>query len=103
MCQDNKKLHKKENIKFKQFFILNENRLEGVNVTEEQVNYILADLRLNNNYDKYGDETEPNILEALGNIELLEYVLNTKDTIDIWKLQKMQSLLYKYTPYGEYL
>ena len=102
-CFARPKENRATNIKFKQFLILNENRLEGVNVTEEQVNYILADLRLNNNFDKYGDETDPNILEALGNIELLDYALNTKDTIDIWKLQKMQSLLYKYTPYGEHL
>ena len=102
-CYARPKENSATNIKFKQFLILNENRLEGVNVTEEQINYILADLRLNNNYENYGDETDPNIVEALGNIELLEYVLNTKETIDIWKLQKMQSLLYKYTPYGAQL
>ena len=102
-CYARPKENNATNIKFKQFLILNENRLEGVDVTEEQVNYILADLRLNNNYKKYGDESDPNILEALGNIELLEYALNTKETIDIWKLQKMQSLLYKYTPYGAQL
>ena len=37
------------------------------------------------------------------NIELLEYALNTNEKIDVWKLQKMQSLLYKYTPFGNQL
>ncbi len=91
------------NIKFKQFLALNENRLEGVNINEEQINYILADLRLNGNFSKYGSDSNPNILEALGNIELLEYALNTNEKIDVWKLQKMQSLLYKYTPFGNQL
>lgn len=90
-------------IKFKQYLILNENRLENVDITEGQINFILADLRLNNDYQKYGDEQNPNILEAVGNIELIEYVLSTDEKIDIWKLQKMQRLLYKYTPHGHEL
>lgn len=102
-CYARPKNNHATNIKFKQFLVLNENRLEGVNITEEQINYILADLRLNSNFSKYGSETEPNILEALGNIELLEYALNTEEKIDVWKLQKMQNLLYKYTPYGSQL
>lgn len=102
-CYARPKENSATNIKFKQFLVLNENRLEGVNVNEEQIKYILADLRLNNNFEKYGSDTDPNILEALGNIELLEYALNTNEKIDIWKLQKMQGLLYKYTPFGNQL
>ena len=32
---------------------------------------------------------------------MLEYVLNTKEDIDIWKIAKLQKLLYKYTPFCE--
>ena len=99
-CYARPKENMATNIKFKQFLVLNENRLEGININERQINYILADLRLNHNFSKYGNENDTNLLEALGNIELLEYVLNTDDKIDIWKLQKMQNLLFKYTPYG---
>lgn len=102
-CYARPKENHATSIKFKQFLVLNENRLENIDVTEEQVKYILADLRLNNNFDKYGSDAEPNILEALGNIELLDYALNTDDKLDVWKLQKMQSLLYKYTPFGKLL
>lgn len=102
-CYARPKENNATNIKFKQFLVLNENRLEGVNVNQEQINYILADLRLNNNFSKYVNDLESNILEALGNIELLEYVLSTKERIEVWKLQKMQSLLYKYTPFGDQL
>lgn len=91
------------NLKFKQYLVFNENRLENVDVTEEQIKFILADLRLNNNYEKYGDEKNPNILEAVGNIELIEYILSTDEKIEVWKLQKMQRFLYKYTPHGHEL
>ena len=33
------------NIKFKQFLVLNENRLEGIDISPEKLNYILADIR----------------------------------------------------------
>lgn len=87
-------------IKFKQFLVLNENRLEGVDIDANHLNYILADLRLNNDFSKYKDEKDKNILEALGNIEMLDYVLNTGEPMDIWKIAKLQNLLYKYTPFG---
>ncbi len=102
-CYARPKENTATNIKFKQHLVLNENRLEGININAEDINYILADLRLNNNFEKYGSDTNPNILEALGNIELLEYVMNTNEKIDVWKLQKMQNLLYKYTPFGNQL
>ena len=88
------------NIKFKQFLVLNENRLEGVNISKEKLNYILADLRLNNDFSKYQNDKDKNVLEALGNIEMLDYVLSTEDKIDVWKLSKLQKTLYKYTPFG---
>lgn len=88
------------NIKFISFLNYNENRLEGVNIDENKLNYILADIRLNNDFSKYESETDQNILEALGNIELIDYVLNTNENIEVWRLQKMQKILYKYTPFG---
>jgi Fic family protein len=81
--------------------VLNENRLEGIKIDEGKLNFILADLRLNNDYRKYKNETDKNILEALGNIEMLEYVLSTNEEIIVWKMQKLQTLLYKYTPFGD--
>lgn len=99
-CYARPKENTATNIKFKQFLVLNENRLEGVQVSEEKLNYILADIRLNNDFSKYQNEKDKNILEALGNIELLDYVLNTEEKIDVWKLSKLQKLLYKYTPFG---
>lgn len=97
-CYARPKGNSATNIKFKQFLVLNENRLEGIDINEQKLKYILADLRLNNNFLKYSEDK--NVLEALGNIEMLEYVLTTKEKIEVWKLHKLQRLLYKYTPYG---
>ena len=61
--------------------------------------YILADIRLNNDFPRYQNDKDKNVLEALGNIEMLDYVLSTEDRIEVWKLSKLQKLLYKYTPF----
>ncbi|MEG1009530.1 MAG: ImmA/IrrE family metallo-endopeptidase [Clostridia bacterium] len=90
-------------LKFKQFLILNENRLENIEISKEKINYILADLRLNNNYLNYKNETNKNILQALGNIDMLNYILNTDEDFSIWKIQKLQKMLYKFTKYGNEL
>lgn len=87
-------------IKVKQYLILNENRLEGVDVSELEINNMLADIRLHRDYEKYKSSDNKNILQALGNIELIEYVLNTDDDFSIWKIFNMQKLLFKYTPFG---
>lgn len=99
-CYARPKENTATNIKFKQYLILNENRLEGIQISEERLNYILADIRLNNDYSKYQNEKDKNVLEALGNIEMIDYVLNTDDRIEVWKLFKLQQLLYKFTPFG---
>lgn len=46
-CYARPKENNATNIKFKQFLVLNENRLEGINISQEKLNYILADIRLN--------------------------------------------------------
>lgn len=100
-CYARPKENHATSLKFRKFLVLNENRLEGIKIDEGKLNFILADLRLNNNYRKYKNETDKNILEALGNIEMLEYVLSTNEEISVWKMQKLQTLLYKYTPFGD--
>lgn len=99
-CYARPKENTATNIKFKQFLVLNENRLEGVDISEEKLKYILADIRLNNDFPRYQNDKDKNVLEALGNIEMLDYVLSTEDRIEVWKLSKLQKLLYKYTPFG---
>ena len=100
-CYFMPKYNQATRIKLKQYLLVNENRLEGVDISEEEINYMLADIRNNNDYDKYQDSKNINVLQALGNIELIDYVLNTDKKFDIWKIFDMQKLLFKYTPYGK--
>lgn len=90
-------------IKFRQYLLYHENRLEGNNIDEHELNYIMADLRLNNNYEKYSSERDKSIIEAIGNIEMIEYVLSTEEKISVWKISKLQKMLYKYTEFGNEL
>ena len=43
-----------------------------------------------------------NIIEALGNIEMNKYCIETKDELDIFKIKDLNKMLYKYAPYPEY-
>ena len=90
-------------IKFRQYLLFHENRLEGNNINEHELNYIMADLRLNNDYEKYSSTRDKNIIEAIGNIEMIEYVLSTEEKISVWKISKLQKILYKYTRFGKEL
>lgn len=89
-------------IKFMQNLVYHDSRLENVNLSIEQINVLYADFRMNGSESKYCKEDNQNIIEALGNIEMNKYCLETTDEINIFKIRDLNSLLYKYTPYPEY-
>lgn len=88
-------------IKFIQNLVYHDSRLEKISVTQEEVNGIFADLRINGNRSKYCKSDNQNIIEALGNIEMNKYCLETNDKLDIFKIKMLNKLLYKYAPYPE--
>lgn len=89
-------------IKFIQNLVYHDNRLENVGLSIEQINEIYADFRINGSNSKYCREENKNIIEALGNIEMNKYCLETNDDISIFKIKELNKLLYKYVPYPEY-
>lgn len=89
-------------IKFMQNLVYHDNRLENVNISTEQLNELYADFRINGSESKYCKEDNQNIIEALGNIEMNKYCLETTDEINIFKIRDLNRLLYKYAPYPEY-
>ena len=88
-------------IKFVQNLVYHDSRLEKISITQEEVNGIFADLRINGNSSKYCKSDNQNIIEALGNIEMNKYCLETSDKLDIFKIKTLNKLLYKYAPYPE--
>lgn len=89
-------------IKFMQNLVYHDNRLENVNLTAEEINGIYADFRINGSESKYCKEENQNIIEAIGNIEMNKYCLETNDDISIFKIKDLNKLLYKYVPFPEY-
>lgn len=89
-------------IKFIQNLVYHDSRLEKVTISQEEVNGIFADLRIKGNSSKYCKSENQNIIEALGNIEMNKYCLETSDELDIFKIKTLNKLLYKYAPYPEY-
>lgn len=89
-------------IKFIQKLVYHDSRLERLEITQEEVNGIFADLRIKGNTSKYCKSENQNIIEVLGNLEMNKYCLETDEELDIFKIKKLNKLLYKYTPYPEY-
>lgn len=89
-------------IKFMQNLVYHDNRLENINLTAEEINEIYADFRINGSESKYCKEENQNIIEALGNIEMNKYCLETNDDINIFKIKDLNKLLYKFVPFPEY-
>ena len=89
-------------IKFMQNLIYHDNRIENINLTLNEISEIYADFRVNGSESKYCTEKNQNIIEVLGNIEMNQYCLTTEDEIDIFKIKKLNNLLYKYAPFPEY-
>lgn len=89
-------------IKFIQNLVYHDSRLENIEISQEEVNGIFADLRVKGNESKYCKSENENIIEALGNIEMNKYCLETNDKLDVFKIKILNKLLYKYAPYPEY-
>ena len=87
--------------KFLQNYIYNDNKLEGVIIDRNKLNYILADLNYNGVNSKFFENCSEEVVMTLGNLELQKYVLSTKDKISLKKCGHLHSLLFKYVPYPE--
>lgn len=87
--------------KFLQNYIYNDNKLEGVIIDRNRLNYILADLNFNGADSQFFESDSEEIVMTLGNLELQQYVINTSDEISLKKCGRLHSLLYKYVPYPD--
>ena len=87
--------------KFLQNYIYNDNKLEGVVIDRQQLNFILADLNYNGINSRFFESDSEEVIMTLGNLELQQYVINTKDNVSIRNCGKLHSLLFKYVPYPD--
>lgn len=87
--------------RFKNDFIYNENRMEGLNLDEEEVAEIVTDLRMNRQDSLYCKESYEDIIQVVGHAELYDYILETEDKLTIYKLLDLNRKLFQYAPYPE--
>ena len=86
---------------FKNNFIYHENRLERLNLDEEDVAEIIADLRYNKSNSQYCIENCEEIIQVAGHSALYDYIYETTDKLDIYKIQKLNRMLFQYAPFPE--
>ena len=86
---------------FKNDFIYHENRLEKLNLDEHVVAEIIADLRYNKSESQYCSEKCEEIVQVAGHASLYDYLYETTDKLDIYKIQKLNKMLYQYAPFPE--
>lgn len=87
--------------RFKNDFIYNENRMEGLDLDEEEVAEIVTDLRMNLQESVYCKESYEDIIQVVGHAELYDYILVTEDKLTIYKVLDLNKKLFRYAPFPE--
>lgn len=87
--------------KFKNDFIYNENRMEGLDLDEEEVAEIITDLRMKQQDSVYCQENYEDIIQVLGHSALYDYISETDDSLTIYKLLDLNRKLFQFAPYPD--
>ncbi|BDU90518.1 ImmA/IrrE family metallo-endopeptidase [Clostridium perfringens] len=87
--------------KFKNDFIYNENKMEGVNIESEDVAELITDLRVKSQKSEYCNSQYKDIIEVLGHSSVYDYILSTDTKISAFSILSLHNKLYQYAPYPE--
>jgi Zn-dependent peptidase ImmA (M78 family)/fido (protein-threonine AMPylation protein) len=87
--------------RFKNDFIYNENRMEGLNLDEEEVAEIVTDLRMNHQESAYCKEEYEDIIQVVGHAELYDYILKTDEKLSIYKILDLNRKLFQFAPFPD--
>lgn len=87
--------------KFKNDFIYNENRIEGLQIDLDEVSEIVTDLRLKKQESLFCDSDYKTIIEVCGHSSIYDYIFSTEDSISAFSLLRLNKLLYQYSPFPE--
>ena len=86
---------------FKNDFVYNENRLEGVEIDKADIGEILADLRLKKQASEYCSSDFQAIIEVAGHAAMYDFILDTSKTVTAFHMMTLHQLLYQYAPHPE--
>lgn len=87
--------------RFKNDFIYNENRMEGLELDEDEVAEIITDLRINRQESAYCRESYEEIIQVAGHASLYDYIEETRDKLSIYKILDLNKKLFQYAPFPE--
>ena len=86
---------------FKNDFVYNENRLEGVDIDKADIGEILADLRCKKQDSEYCSSSFQAIIEVAGHAAIYDFILDTSKTVSAFQMMTLHQLLYQYAPHPE--
>ena len=88
---------------FKNEYIFNDSRMEGIKIDREKASDIITDLRLNKQNSPFCNEKNQNIIELTGLSFMYDYIFEKSNTnISIYDAKHLNKLLYSTAPYPEY-
>lgn len=89
---------------FRNEYIYNDSRLEGVKVSQEEAAEIVADIRMNMMNSVYTDEKSEAFLSIAGHAKMYEYIFSKKSdsSFEVNDLIELHRRLYSYFPFPEY-
>lgn len=89
-------------ISYKSELVFHDNRIEGLEVQLDKVSEMLTDIRLFGKSSSYCKDLEGSeALEVIGHSLVYDFVQNTEDIPDMYKLCELHKLLYSLTPFSD--
>jgi Zn-dependent peptidase ImmA (M78 family)/fido (protein-threonine AMPylation protein) len=88
-------------LNFKNNFVYNENRLEGIELDIEVISEIIADLRLAKQESEFCKSEFSTLIEVAGHSSLFDYVSETTDNISVFSLLRLHQIMYQYSKFPE--
>lgn len=86
---------------FKNNFVYNENRLEGINLEIEEVSEIITDLRIMKQESEFCNSEFKTIIEVAGHSSVFDYIAETTETISVFNLLKLHRKMFQFSPHPE--
>lgn len=88
--------------KFKNNFVYNENRIEGLDIDPQSVAEIITDLRLKKQDSEFCRDEFNTVVEVAGHASMYDFIIENRDrNLSAYKLLELNRMLFQYAPYPE--
>ncbi|MHB8077474.1 ImmA/IrrE family metallo-endopeptidase [Desulfosporosinus fructosivorans] len=87
---------------FKRDFIYNENKMEGINIDQEDIADILTDLRIHKQDSEFCKSDYKDIIEVVGHASIYEYLIEVEQQdVSAYTMMDFHRMLYQFAPHPE--